>query len=106
MASRAPAAGAWRQLVCAGAKMSHGAKKTGDKKLKPGEHEPIDFLATGFQVTTNCAFSVRIMEGFKLKSDKLASGADPTAQPQLLRHVSCAAGCVCTTACPFSGKGR
>ena len=105
-ATGAPAARAWRQLVYAGAAMSHGAKKTGDKKLKPGEHEPIDFLATGFQVTTNCAFSVRIMEGFKLKSDKLASGADPSAQPQLVCHASRAAGCVRATACPFSpGKG-
>ena len=44
-------------------------------KKAPGEHEPIDFLATGFKVTTNCAFSVKILENFKLRSDHLASGA-------------------------------
>ena len=57
--------------------MSHGAKNsTGNSKKsnKPGEHEPIDFLATGFQVTTNCAASVRILENFKLRSDHLLSG--------------------------------
>eukprot|EP00293_Proteomonas_sulcata_P005986 CAMPEP_0184330046 /NCGR_PEP_ID=MMETSP1049-20130417/144473_1 /TAXON_ID=77928 /ORGANISM="Proteomonas sulcata, Strain CCMP704" /LENGTH=134 /DNA_ID=CAMNT_0026652451 /DNA_START=139 /DNA_END=540 /DNA_ORIENTATION=- len=31
----------------------------------------IDFLATGFQVSTNCAFSVKIMENFKIRSDHL-----------------------------------
>jgi len=44
-------------------------------KKAPGEHEPIDFLATGFKVTTNCAFSVKILENYKLRSDHLASGA-------------------------------
>eukprot|EP00286_Rhodomonas_abbreviata_P028834 CAMPEP_0181312270 /NCGR_PEP_ID=MMETSP1101-20121128/13605_1 /TAXON_ID=46948 /ORGANISM="Rhodomonas abbreviata, Strain Caron Lab Isolate" /LENGTH=148 /DNA_ID=CAMNT_0023419105 /DNA_START=20 /DNA_END=466 /DNA_ORIENTATION=- len=43
---------------------SKGAKK-GDA--------PIDFLQTSFQVTTNCAFSVKIMENFKLRSDHLLS---------------------------------
>mmetsp|Transcript_886 Transcript_886/g.2169 ORF Transcript_886/g.2169 Transcript_886/m.2169 type:complete len:150 (+) Transcript_886:151-600(+) len=41
------------------------------KKKKHVKGDPIDFLATGFQVTTNCAFSVKIMENFKLKSDQL-----------------------------------
>mmetsp|Transcript_8371 Transcript_8371/g.20814 ORF Transcript_8371/g.20814 Transcript_8371/m.20814 type:complete len:147 (+) Transcript_8371:100-540(+) len=41
------------------------------KKKAPGQS--IDFLATGFKVTTNCAFSVKIMENFKIKSDHLLS---------------------------------
>ena len=41
-----------------------------------------DFLATGFKVTTNCAFSVKILENFKLRSDHLLSGAcPPTPRP-------------------------
>lgn len=53
--------------------MPQGAAKSKSKPA-PGEHEPIDFLATGFKVTTNCAFSVKILENFKLRSDHLASG--------------------------------
>jgi hypothetical protein len=56
--------------------MSHGhgttKSKTGDSKA--GQHEPIDFLATGFKVTTNCAFSVKILENFELRSNHLMSG--------------------------------
>jgi len=55
--------------------MPHGTtkSKTGTSKAAPGTHEPIDFLATGFKVTTNCAFSVKILENFKLRSDHLLS---------------------------------
>ncbi len=56
--------------------MSHGhgttKSKTGDSKA--GQHEPIDFLATGFKVTTNCAFSVKILENFELRSNHLMTG--------------------------------
>mmetsp|Transcript_38331 Transcript_38331/g.74883 ORF Transcript_38331/g.74883 Transcript_38331/m.74883 type:complete len:150 (-) Transcript_38331:418-867(-) len=48
--------------------MSHGASAS---KKPPGKG--IDFLATGFKVTTNCAFSVKIMENFKISSDQLLS---------------------------------
>ena len=59
--------------------MPHGtgtakSKTGGSTKGAPGAHEPIDFLATGFKVTTNCAFSVKILENFKLRSDHLQSG--------------------------------
>ena len=54
--------------------MPHGSAKSSTGGTKPGEREPIDFLATGFKVTTNCAFSVKILENFKLRSDKLAGG--------------------------------
>jgi len=59
--------------------MSHGHGTTksktgvGDSKAA-GQHEAIDFLATGFKVTTNCAFSVKILENFELRSNHLMSG--------------------------------
>lgn len=83
--------------------MPHGAAKS-KSKLAPGEHEPIDFLATGFKVTTNCAFSVKILENFKLRSDHLASGqpASWTAHqtngwPAITRNMdSCTDACLCS----------
>lgn len=58
--------------------MSHGASKShGGGVTKKGKG--IDFLATGFKVTTNCAFSVKIMENFKISSDHLLSGMCTTA---------------------------
>ena len=67
----------------------HGSAKSSTGGTKPGEHEPVDFLATGFKVKTNCAFSVKILENFKLRSDHLASGSAPApprlARPPLLR---------------------
>jgi hypothetical protein len=62
----------------------HGSAKSSTGGTKPGEHEPVDFLATGFKVKTNCAFSVKILENFKLRSDHLASGSAP-APPRLAR---------------------
>mmetsp|Transcript_8673 Transcript_8673/g.20469 ORF Transcript_8673/g.20469 Transcript_8673/m.20469 type:complete len:157 (-) Transcript_8673:184-654(-) len=44
---------------------------TGKSKAVMKSDGGIDFFATGFQVTTNCAFSVKIMENFKLRSDAL-----------------------------------
>ena len=67
----------------------HGSAKSSTGGTKPGEHEPVDFLATGFKVKTNCAFSVKILENFKLRSDHLASGSAPApthlARPPPLR---------------------
>jgi len=52
-------------------------------KKTPGEHGPIDFLDTGCKVTTICAFSVKILENYKLRSDHLASGASILCIPPL-----------------------
>ena len=51
---------------------SKGGAAGGGELTKKGKG--IDFLATGFKVTTNCAFSVKIMENFKINSDHLLSG--------------------------------
>eukprot|EP00960_Hanusia_phi_P020861 614767-Hanusia_phi.AAC.1 len=40
-----------------------------------GGHERIDFLAKSHELKTNCAFSVKIMENFKIRSDHLLGGA-------------------------------
>lgn len=63
--------------------MSHGGDKS---KKTPGKG--IDFLATGFKVTTNCAFSVKIMENFKIQSDHLLSGTGAPAYPMLANAIS------------------
>jgi hypothetical protein len=50
--------------------MTEKNKMTDKKKAE----KPIDFFETGFKVTTNSAFSVKIMENFKIRSDHLLSG--------------------------------
>lgn len=57
---------------------SKGGGGGGGGDLTKGKGKGIDFLATGFKVTTNCAFSVKIMENFKINSDHLLSGVCPT----------------------------